>query len=74
MVKLENSEEEDENEDEEDCPETLKLRNEANFSAKKPMKVHNCPKNEPKSNPILSHQRGRSGHPERVLTTKVRRY
>jgi hypothetical protein len=44
LVKLENSEEEDENEDEEDCPETLKLRNEANFSAKKPMKVHKCPK------------------------------
>jgi hypothetical protein len=24
--------------------ETLKLRNEPNFSAKKPMKVHKCPK------------------------------
>jgi len=33
-----------ENEGEEDCPETLKLRNEPNFSAKKPMKVHKCPK------------------------------
>ena len=49
-----NHEEEDENEDDppssnfgaarEDCPETLKLRNEPNFSAKKPMKVHKCPK------------------------------
>jgi hypothetical protein len=47
-----------------------KLRNEPNFSSKKPMKVHKCQKNEPKTNPILSHRRGRSCHPERVLTTK----
>jgi hypothetical protein len=31
---------------------TLKLRNEPNFLKKKPMKVHKCPKNEPKTNPI----------------------
>ena len=36
-----------EDENEEDCPETLKLRNEPNFFAKNPMKVHKCPKNEP---------------------------
>ena len=71
MVKLENSEEEeDENEDEEDCPETLKLRNEPNLFAKNPMNMHKCPKKRTQFKAKRTHRRGRSCHPERVLTTK----